>query len=97
MSAAAPPRVPIPLPAARRQHFGDNFIFLRVLHTDTAAHELRGRLNEEWATISVVAGLFVLLSGGSAMGAPELSTVAIDRVPSTAVYIVSMFAPRQVW
>jgi hypothetical protein len=40
-------------------------LFARALHKHTAPDDLRNLLNREWATISVVAGLVVLLEGTS--------------------------------
>lgn len=67
-----------------------SLIYHRVLHRDTAAHELRALLNNEWGTISVVAGLFVLLSGGAAVDAPARLDGELSS--TDAVYIISMFA-----
>ncbi len=72
-------------------NFGENFVFRRVLHTDTAAPELRTLLRDEWATISVVAGLFVLLSGGAATAAPVPSEIS-DGHSGAAAYYVNLFA-----
>lgn len=71
--------------------FGHHFLFQRVLHTDTAAANLRALLNQEWSTISVVAGLFVLLSGGVVTGAPVASELGPGSV-SAAVFYVNLFA-----
>jgi hypothetical protein len=63
----AAPRRPCP---PRLSNFGPHFVFRRVLHTDTAVGELRALLTNEWATLSVVAGLFVLLSGTASVNSP---------------------------
>jgi len=76
------------LPRAPR--FGPHFIFRRVLHTDTAAAELRALLANEWATISVVAGLFVLLSGAAASSAP--AAVGGEVAGAGAARFVFLFA-----
>lgn len=68
MAAAVAPRAPcLPRPLL---NYGPHFVFRRVLHTDTAVTELRELLTNEWATLSVVAGLFVLLSGAAAVSLP---------------------------
>jgi hypothetical protein len=49
-------------------------LYHRVLHTATKPGELRVLLNREWATISVVSGLFVLLEG-------QLAGINVFSVP----------------
>ncbi len=63
MDAAAAPGGP-------RPRFGDRFIFRRVLHEGTAVVDLRRLVTNEWATLSVVSGLFLLLAGASSTNAP---------------------------
>ena len=43
-------------------------VYRRVLHAHTLPSELRVLLNREWATVSVVSGLIVLLQGEASVG-----------------------------
>lgn len=43
-------------------------VYRRVLHAHTLPSDLRALLNREWATISVVSGLIVLLQGTASIG-----------------------------
>lgn len=54
---------------------------------ETPAHELRTLLRDEWATISVVAGLFVRLAGGAATAAPLASEIASGTASAAAYYV----------
>lgn len=73
-----------------RPRFGDRFIFRRVLHEDTAVVDLRLLITNEWATLSVVSGLFLLLSGASSASAPI--PIAAEVAGAAAVRWVYVFA-----
>lgn len=51
---------------AGHAHRAPRSVFHRVLHAHASPADLRSLLNREWATLSVVAGLFVLLHGAGA-------------------------------
>jgi hypothetical protein len=78
-------------PTSRTSPPSFDYVFRRVLHAETPAHELRTLLRDEWATISVVAGLFVRLAGGAATSAP-LSSEITKGTAGDAAYYVYTFA-----